>query len=115
MVKYYLFILYMNKSIKNIKPTYSKTFSGGKSTGTPVELEYKGAAVNCRVCGENQYKEYSGTIGRSKVRSLVGLFFLGDLIDTLDNSSILLYTCITCGTSRIVKDDKRRQINATLI
>ena len=115
MVKYYLFRLYMNKSIKHIKHTYNKTFSGGKSTGTPVELEYKGAAVNCRVCGENHYKEYSGTIGRSKVRSLVGMFFLGDLIDTMDNSSILLYTCTNCGTSRIVKDSARRQINATLI
>lgn len=105
----------MNRTIKNIKPTYNKTFSGGKSKGTPVELEYKGASVNCRVCGENQYNEYSGTIGRSKVRSIAGLFFLGDLIDTLDNSSILLYTCINCGTSRIVKDSARRQITATLI
>jgi predicted RNA-binding Zn-ribbon protein involved in translation (DUF1610 family) len=105
----------MNQSIKNINATYNKTFSGGKSTGTPVELEYKGTAVNCRVCGENEYKEYSGTIGRSKVRALAGMFFFGDLIDTLDNSSILLYTCITCGTARIVKDGKRRQITASPI
>lgn len=102
----------MKPSRKTKTFKHNKTIKGGKtfSSSRPVHLHYNGAEVPCDVCGKNLYKENTGTIGKSKMRSLMGQFIFGSLADALDNTSIILYSCQTCGMCRLVKNSGSRKI-----
>jgi hypothetical protein len=104
----------MKHSRKNTGVHRNKTFKGGKtfSARKPVQLHYNGIEVPCDVCGQNLYKENTGTIGKSKMRALMGQFIFGSLADALDNTSIILYSCETCGMCRLVKNSGSRKIDA---
>ena len=104
----------MKPSRKNIMVRHNKTFKGGKtfSARKPVKLHYNNIEVKCDVCGHNYYRENTGTIGKSKMRALMGQFIFGSLADALDNTSIILYSCETCGMCRLVKNSGSRKIDA---
>ena len=99
--------------IKNARKTRKrggKTFASSK----PVTLSYNNNPVNCDVCKSNNYTEVTGTIDKSKVRSGVGQFFFGEAAEILDNTSVLIYTCNTCGMCKIVRNlDNLNKIKVT--
>ena len=84
----------------------NRTYKGGKTfaSNKMVQLFYNNASIGCEVCKENNYKETIGTIDKSKVRSGVGQFFFGDAAEILDNTSIIIYTCNTCGLCKIIRN-----------
>ena len=104
----------MKHSRKNTGVHHNKTFKGGKTFASmhPVKLHYDGTEVLCDVCGTNSYHEYTSSIGKSKVRSLVGQLFLGIVAGTLDTTSVLLYSCANCGMCRVVRNLGSRKIAA---
>ena len=89
-----------NKKNRITRKKGGKTFASNK----PVSLKYNGNDVKCSVCGTNNYTEVIGTIDKSKVRSGFGQFFFGETAEILDNTSIILYTCNTCGMCQIIRN-----------
>jgi len=86
-----------------------KTFASSK----PVSLKYSDKAIVCDVCGSNNYTETIGAIEKSKVRSGVGQFFFGDTAQILDNTSIIMYTCNTCGMCKVIRNQDPIRITAS--
>jgi hypothetical protein len=94
--------------------TYRKYKKGGKtrrikggktfSSSTPVKLSYNGKDIPCDVCGINNYTENTGTISKSKVRQGFGGIFFGEAAEVIDNTSIIVYTCNTCGLCKIIRN-----------
>jgi hypothetical protein len=84
----------------------NRTYKGGKTfaSNKNVQLFYNNTEISCDVCKENNYKETIGTIDKSKVRSGVGQFFFGEAAEILDNTSIIIYTCNTCGLCKIIRN-----------
>ena len=80
--------------------------TGGKtlSSGRPVKLNYNGKDIVCDVCGSNNYTENTGAFNKSKVRSGVGQIFLGEAAEILDTTSVIIYTCNTCGLCKIIRN-----------
>jgi ssDNA-binding Zn-finger/Zn-ribbon topoisomerase 1 len=87
---------------------YGKTRKnkGGKavSSSGAVKLKYKEKEVICDVCGSNHYTENTGSFGKSKLRSGVGQIFLGEAAEILDTTSVIIYTCNTCGLCKIIRN-----------
>jgi len=79
---------------------------GGKtfSSSVPVQLTYNTVEVKCDVCSSNNYTEFTGSIDKSKVRQGVGQMFFGQAADVLDNTSIIIYICNTCGMCKIIRN-----------
>ena len=94
-----------NKTKKN---RAGKAFSSSNS----VKLNYHNKAVDCEVCGKNDYTENTGTFGKSKLRSGVGQIFFGDAADVLDTTSVIIYTCNNCGLCRIIRNKDPISITA---
>ena len=95
-------------SIKSKKSRTKKTrkLRGGKtfSSSTPVKLSYNDKSIVCEVCGNNNYSENTGSFGKSKVRSGVGQLFFGEAADVLDTTSVIIYTCNSCGLCKIIRN-----------
>lgn len=93
------------KNLKTIK-NKNQNLKGGKtmSSSSPVKLDYKGKDLVCDVCGTNNYTENTGAFDKSKVRSGVGQFFFGDAAEILDTTSVIIYTCNTCGLCKIIRN-----------
>ena len=97
-----------------------KNKKGGKAFGldVPVMLQIKGDSgttypVLCDVCKNNNYIETPGTLNKSKVRSGIGQFLLGDLAEDLDTTSIIAYFCNICGKCIIIRNREPLRIIAT--
>jgi ssDNA-binding Zn-finger/Zn-ribbon topoisomerase 1 len=84
----------------------TKRKRGGKaiSSSGAVKLKYKEKEVICDVCGSNHYTENTGSFGKSKLRSGVGQIFLGEAAEILDTTSVIIYTCNTCGLCKIIRN-----------
>jgi ssDNA-binding Zn-finger/Zn-ribbon topoisomerase 1 len=98
----------------NKKGGKTRRYRGGKaiSTSTPVKLKYKEKEVVCDVCGSNHYTENTGAFGKSKLRSGVGQIFLGEAAEILDTTSVIIYTCNTCGLCKIIRNKEPIMITA---
>jgi ssDNA-binding Zn-finger/Zn-ribbon topoisomerase 1 len=90
----------------NKKGCKTRKNKGGKaiSSSGAVKLKYKEKEVICDVCGSNHYTENTGSFGKSKVRSGVGQIFLGEAAEILDTTSVIIYTCNTCGLCKIIRN-----------
>ena len=90
----------------NRKGRKTRKLRGGKtfSSSQPVKLNYNGKDILCEVCSSNNYTETTGTIDKSKVRQGVGNFFFGEAADIIDNTSVIVYTCNTCGLCKIIRN-----------
>jgi len=98
--------------IKNARKTRKrggKTFASSK----PVTLSYNNNPILCDVCKSTSYTEVIGTIDKSKVRSGIGQFFFGEAAEILDNTSVIIYTCNTCGMCKIIRNKDPIAIKAT--
>lgn len=84
----------------------TKKMRGGKtfSSSNPVKLNYNGKDITCDVCNSNNYTETTGTISKSKVRQGFGNMFFGEAAEVIDNTSIIVYTCNTCGLCKIIRN-----------
>ena len=91
---------YKKKGGKTRKLKGGKTFS----SSSPVKLNYNNTEVKCNVCDNNNYTEFTGTIDKSKVRQGFGQMFFGEAADVLDNTSIIIYICNTCGMCKIIRN-----------
>ena len=106
------------KGCKTRKVTTNKVttnkVTGGKtlSSGRPVKLNYNGKDIVCDVCGSNNYTENTGAFNKSKVRSGVGQIFLGEAAEILDTTSVIIYTCNTCGLCKIIRNKEPLLIKA---
>ena len=94
------------KYTKKVGKINTRKLRGGKtiSSRTPVKLDYKGKEVVCEVCGSNHYTENTGAFEKSKVRSGVGHVFFGEAAEIFDTTSVIIYTCNTCGLCRIIRN-----------
>ena len=103
------------KGGKMTKTKRARNFKGGKTfaSSSSVKLNYNGADVNCDVCRNNNYTEVIGAIEKSKVRSGIGHFFFGETAEILDNTSIIMYTCNTCGLCKVIRNKDPLAITAT--
>lgn len=90
----------------NKKCGKTRRLRGGKaiSSSVAVKLKYKEKEVVCDVCGSDNYTENTGAFGKSKLRSGVGQIFLGEAAEILDTTSVIIYTCNTCGLCKIVRN-----------
>ena len=90
----------------NKKGGKSRRLRAGKaiSSSGAVKLKYKEKEVVCDVCRSNHYTENTGSFGKSKLRSGVGQIFLGEAADVLDTTSVIIYTCNTCGLCKIIRN-----------
>ena len=91
---------------KNKKGGKTKKIRGGKtwSSNKPVKLNYNGNDLNCQVCSSNNYTETIGALGKSKVRQGLGGLFFGEAAEVIDNTSVIIYTCNTCGLCKIIRN-----------
>ena len=91
-----------NKTRKNKtrKILGGKTFSQTK----PVEIKYQNRNVVCDLCKNKEFTENTGSFGKSKVRSTAAQVFLGDLAETIDTTSVIIYTCNECGLCKIIRN-----------
>jgi hypothetical protein len=98
----------------NKKGGKSRKLRGGKtlSSNTPVKLNYNGKDIICEICNSNNYTENTGTISKSKVRQGLGDIFFGEAAQVLDNTSVIIYTCNTCGLCKIIRNKDPILINA---
>lgn len=98
----------------NKKSGKSRKLRGGKtfSSSTPVKLNYNGKDITCEVCNSNNYTENTGTISKSKVRQGLGGIFFGEAAEVIDNTSVIIYTCNTCGLCKIIRNKDPILINA---
>ena len=85
---------------KTRKTMGGKTFSQAK----PVEIKYNNINVVCDLCKQKEFIENTGSFGKSKVRSTAAQLFLGDLAETLDTTSVIIYTCNECGLCKIIRN-----------
>jgi len=101
-----------NKNNKTLKK--SITLNGGKtfSSSTPVKLTYNGKYVVCDICQSNNYTETTGAFGKSKVRTGIGSAIFGEAAEILDTTSVIIYTCNTCGLCKIIRNKEPLLIKA---
>lgn len=97
------------KNTRKTRKRGGKTFANNR----PVSLNYNANPIKCDVCASNNYTEIIGTIDKSKVRSGFGQFFFGEAAEILDNTSIIIYTCNTCGMCKIIRNKDPIVISAT--
>ena len=71
--------------------------------------------LGCSVCGLNMYEEVVSTLGKSKVRSMAGDFLFGNAADNIDNTSVIAYFCMNCGSCRMIRNNDKIRIVATPI
>jgi hypothetical protein len=91
----------INKYNKKTRKTRGgKTFSSDK----PVKLNYNNKQILCDVCQSNNYTETTGAFGKSKVRTGVNSVFFGEAAEILDTTSVIIYTCNTCGLCKIIRN-----------
>ena len=85
---------------------------GGKTFAEsgPVSLYFANQTVKCILCGQNNFTESIGTLGKSKVRQGFGSFFFGEVAEVLDTTSIITYFCNNCGLSKIIRNNDKLRI-----
>jgi hypothetical protein len=90
----------------NKKYSKTKKIRGGKtfSSSTPVKLNYNSKDIVCEICNNNNYTETTGALGKSKVRQGFGGLFFGEAAEIVDNTSVIIYTCNTCGLCKIIRN-----------
>ena len=96
-----------SKKARNLRKTKkNRNLKGGKtiSSSTPVKLSYNGKNILCGVCESNNYTENTGALGKSKLRTGVGSIFFGEAAEILDTTSVIIYTCNTCGLCKIIRN-----------
>jgi len=82
-----------NKNTRKIRRVGGKTFA----SSNPVKITYDGSPILCDVCKHDTYIETIGSLNKSKVRSGLGQFVLGDAAEILDTTSIRAFFCKQCG------------------
>jgi hypothetical protein len=89
-----------------IKGGKTKKLRGGKtwSSDKPVKLNYNGRDILCEICSSNNYTETTGTLGKSKVRQGFSGLFFGEAAEVIDSTSIIVYTCNTCGLCKVIRN-----------
>jgi hypothetical protein len=94
------------KTKNQSKTKTKKTRHGGKTfaSSKPVKITYEGSPILCDVCKHDTYTETIGSLNKSKVRSGLGQFVLGDAAEILDTTSIIVYFCKQCGNGRMVRN-----------
>ena len=71
-----------------------------KNTDGLVKISYNGKAINCEICGENNYKEIFVSVNRSKTFDVVAtLAGLGSANSTAGHP-LTMYLCRTCNNCR---------------
>jgi len=92
--------------------TRSKKRGGGKTFAEsgPVSLYFANQTVKCSLCGQNNFTETIGTLGKSKVRQGFGSFFFGEAAEVLDTTSIITYFCNNCGLSKMIRNNDNLRI-----
>ena len=75
-----------------------------------VSLSYNSKAITCDVCSNNNYLEIQSSINKSKVRGFVRDAIFGEDSGEIDNTSITLYVCQTCGYCKIVRNNGKQLI-----
>lgn len=85
---------------------------GGKTfeAGGPVSLYFANQTVKCILCGQNNFTESIGTLGKSKVRQGFGSFLFGEAAEVLDTTSIITYFCNNCGLSKMIRNNDNLRI-----
>lgn len=98
----------------NKKARKTRKIRGGKtfSSSAPVKLTYNGKNIACDICQSNNYKETTGAFGKSKVRTGVGSVIFGESAEILDTTSVIIYTCNTCGLCKIIRNKEPLLIKA---
>jgi len=96
------------------KNNKTKKRTAGKSYGTSgnVKLTFNDKNVVCEICKENNYKEKTGSFGKSKLRSGIGQAIFGDAADVLDTTSVIIYICNNCGLCKVIRNRDPLQIKA---
>jgi hypothetical protein len=79
-----------------------------------VSLSYNSNPIKCDVCGNIDFTEIQSSIDKSKVRTFVREAVFGDGSENIDNTSVILYVCQTCGNCRMVRNNGQQKITATL-
>ena len=89
-----------------------KKRGGGKTFAEsgPVSLYFANQTVKCILCGQNNFTETIGTLGKSKVRQGFGSFFFGEAAEVLDTTSIITYFCNNCGLSKMIRNNDKLRI-----
>jgi ssDNA-binding Zn-finger/Zn-ribbon topoisomerase 1 len=80
-----------------------------------VKLTFNGKNVVCEICKENNYKEKTGSFGKSKIRSGVGEVIFGDVAEVLDTTSVIIYICNNCGLCKVIRNKDPLLIKAESI
>ena len=71
-----------------------------KSTDGLVKISYNDKAINCEVCGKNNYKEIFVSVNRSKLFDVASTFLgLGSANSTAGHP-LTMYLCRTCNNCR---------------
>jgi len=112
--EHYRVICYMARTRKNLKRAGGMTAKrqGGIAGFAPIfesdkskKLMFNGTQeVLCELCKSNSYVETFSSMDKSKTRTIVREFVFGDSSENLDNTSVILYTCNTCGLCKIVRN-----------
>lgn len=99
-----------NKKKQKRKGTIKKKNGGKKYKHRRVGLFCKPTTteypIRCNVCGNNDYIERLGTLGKSKENQVIMAFLTGDTFDDINNISIISYFCRICGMAKIIRGDK---------
>ena len=96
----------MNRRNKTNKIIRNNKRVGGKAYGISgnVKLSFKGKKVTCDVCKENDFKEKTGSFGKSKLRAGLGQAIFGESAEVLDTTSVIIYVCNNCGLCKIIRN-----------
>jgi ssDNA-binding Zn-finger/Zn-ribbon topoisomerase 1 len=99
------------------KNNKTKKRLAGKVYGTSgnVKLTFNDKNVLCEICNENNYKEKTGSFGKSKIRSGIGEAIFGDFAEVLDTTSIIIYICNNCGLCKVIRNREPLLIKAESI
>lgn len=82
------------------KTTNTNTTDDNKNTDGLVKISYKDKAINCEVCGENNYKEIFVSVNRSKTFDVVSTFAGVGNINAGAGHPLTMYLCRTCNNCR---------------
>jgi len=104
------------RSIKKFRHNKNKTAKhvGGLTIGRGnVPLYYNNNELFCDVCKTNNYEEIPSAIDKSKFREVLTSMFFGNNTQTIDNTSVIMYVCNTCGNCRIIRNKDPLKITIT--
>jgi len=95
-----------NRNFKATKTQKKRKQNGGKTfaNNQNVKLSYNDSEITCEICKSNNYNETIGAFDKSKVRSGIGQLVFGEAAEILDTTSVIIYTCNTCGLCKVIRN-----------